>query len=82
MEKHIGTVTHYYTRLSVAVLNLTDEIRLGDEIHIKGHFTDLFMSVASLEVDHRKIESAGTGIDVALKVDGYVREGDEIYKVI
>lgn len=82
MEKRIGTVTHYYTRLSVAVLNLTDEIRQGDEIHIKGHITDLVMSVASLEVDHRKIESAGTGMEVALKVDDHVREGDEIYKVI
>jgi U32 family peptidase len=82
MEKHIGTVTHFYTRLSVAVLNLTDEIRLGDEIRIKGHLTDLVMSVASLEVDHRKIESAGIGLEVALKVDGYVRAGDKIYKVI
>ena len=81
MEKLIGTVTHFYTRLSVAVLNLTDEICLGDEIHIKGRMTDLVMSVASLEVDHRKIESAGTGLEVALKVDDYVREGDEIYKV-
>jgi hypothetical protein len=81
MEKRIGTVTHYYTHLSVAVLNLTDEIRLGDEIRIKGHLTDLVMSVTSLEVDHRKIESGGTGMEVALKVDGLVREGDEIYKV-
>lgn len=81
MEKRIGTVTHFYTRLSVAVLKLTDEIHQGDEIHIKGRVTDLVMNVASLEVDHRKIESAGTGVEVALKVDSYVREGDEIYKV-
>ena len=82
MEKHIGTVTHYYSRLSVAVLNLTDEIRLGDEIRIKGHTTDLVMSVASLEVDHRKIESAGTEMEVALKVDDRVRAGDGVYKMI
>ncbi|MFZ0531954.1 MAG: hypothetical protein WAM09_02150 [Anaerolineales bacterium] len=82
MEKHIGTVTHYYSRLSVAVLNLTDEIRIGDEIRIKGHTTDLVMSVASLEVEHGKIESAGMGMEVALKVDGCVRAGDEIFKLI
>jgi putative protease len=82
MEKQIGTVTHYYSRLSVAVLNLTDEIHLGDEIRIKGHITDLVMTIASMEVEHRKIESAGVGMEVALKVDGHVREGDEIYKVI
>jgi putative protease len=82
MEKRIGTVTHYFTRLSVAVLELTDEIRLGDEIRIHGHITDLVMSVASLEVDHSKIESARTGMDVALKVDDYVRVGDGVYKII
>ena len=82
MEKRIGTVIHYFTRLSVAVLELTDEIRLGDEIRIHGHITDLVMSVASLEVDHRKIESAGTGMEVALKVDDHVRAGDGVYKMI
>jgi hypothetical protein len=82
MEKHIGTVTHYYDHLSVAVLNLTDEIRLGDEIRIKGHITDLVMTVASLEVDHCKIEFAGTGMEVALKVDDHVRAGDGVYKMI
>jgi hypothetical protein len=82
MEKRIGTVTHYFTRLSVTVLELTDEIRLGDEIRIHGHITDLVMSVASLEVDHGKIESAGTGMEVALKVDDHVRAGDGVYKMI
>jgi len=82
MEKHIGTVTHFYTRLSVAVLNLTDEIHQGDKIHIKGHITDVVMSVSSLEIEHGKVESAGIGMEVALKVDDYVRTGDEIYKVI
>jgi hypothetical protein len=82
MEKRIGTVTHYYTRLGVAVLNLTAEIHQGDEIHIKGRITDLAMVVASMEVEHNKIEVAGPGMEVALKVDDYVREGDQIYKIM
>jgi putative protease len=81
MEKRIGTVTHYFTRLSVAVLELTDEIRLGDEIRIHGRITDLVMSVASMEVDHCKIESASIGMEVALKVDDHVRAGDGVYKM-
>jgi hypothetical protein len=82
MEKRIGTVTHYYTRLSVAVLDLTDEIHLGDEIHITGHISDLKMHVTSMEVEHHKIESAEAGMEVALKVDDYVRAGDEVYRVM
>ena len=45
MEKRIGTVTHYYSRLSVAVLDLSAEIHQGDDIHIKGRITDLVMKV-------------------------------------
>lgn len=81
MEKRIGTVTHYYTHLGVAVLDLTDDIRQGDQIHIAGHITDLVMVVQSVEVEHHKIESAGAGMEVALKVDDYVRAGDEVYQM-
>jgi hypothetical protein len=82
MEKQIGTVTHYYSRLSVAVLNLTAEIHQGDEIHIRGRITDLQMKVDSLEIEHTKVETAAPGAEVALKVDGYVREGDVVYKLM
>jgi hypothetical protein len=82
MEKRVGRVTHYYTHMGVAVLDLTDEIRLGDEIHITGHITDLVMHVTSMEVEHHKIEAAGAGMEVALKVDDYVRAGDEVYTVM
>jgi hypothetical protein len=81
MEKRIGKITHYYSRLSVAVLDLVDEIHLGDKIHIKGRLTDLSMSIESLEIEHQKIEAAKPGMEVALQVGGYVREGDEIFKV-
>jgi hypothetical protein len=64
------------------VLDLSSEIHLNDEIHIKGHITDLVMKVDSLEIEHNKVESAGSGVEVALKVDGYVREGDVIYKLM
>jgi hypothetical protein len=82
MEKHVGTVTHYYTHLGVAVIDLIDDVRLGDEIHITGHITDLVMHVTSMEVEHHKIEAAVAGMEVALKVDDYVRAGDEVYRVM
>jgi putative protease len=81
MEKRIGTVTHYYSRLSVAVLNLTAEIHQGDEIHIRGRITDFLMKVDSLEIEHSKVEFATSGAEVALKVDDYVRDGDVVYKL-
>lgn len=40
-EKPIGKVTHFFGRISVAVLDLTEPLKVGETIHIKGHMTDL-----------------------------------------
>lgn len=82
MEKRIGRVTHYFNRLGVAALELTDELKVGDVIHILGHTTDFTQTVSSMEIEHRKVISVGPGADVALKVEEPVRKGDVVYKVI
>jgi translation elongation factor EF-1alpha len=79
-ETAIGTVTHYFGHLSVAAVNLTDTLRIGDRIHIVGHTTDLEQAVDSMEVEHAKVESAGPGDDVALAVKNHVREHDRIFR--
>jgi len=82
MDTQIGRVTHYYNRIGVAVLELSDELRVGDVIHILGHTTDFTQQVQSLEIEHRKVQSVGPGDDVALKVRQRVRKGDVVHKVI
>jgi putative protease len=79
-EQAIGTVTHYFSHLSVAAVSLTDTLRVGDRIHIAGHTTDMEQTVASMEVDHQKVESAAPGDDVALGVAGHVRDHDRVYR--
>jgi putative protease len=81
MENQIGQITHFYNRISVAVLSLTDSLELGDKIHILGHTTDLIQNVTSMEIDHKKVTSVGPGDDVAMKVNEPVRNGDAIYKI-
>jgi putative protease len=81
MDIRIGTVTHYYNRIGVAVLELTDELHLGDTVLILGHTTDLTQKVGSLEIGHQKLPGANPGQRVALKVDEPVRRGDEVYRV-
>jgi putative protease len=76
----IGSVTHYFGHLSVAAVTLTDTLRVGDRIHIKGHTTNVEQSVDSMEVEHAKVDSAGPGDDVALQVKDHVREHDQIFR--
>lgn len=82
MEVRIGKITHYFNRIGVAVLDLNDEIKVGDRITIVGHTTEFSQPVESLEIDHQKVQSAGAGDDVALKVWEYVRDGDEVFKIL
>ncbi|MFQ6037699.1 MAG: hypothetical protein ACE5LV_03685, partial [Candidatus Aminicenantales bacterium] len=56
-------------------------VRIGDTIHIKGHTTDFYQKVESMQVEHEPIESAEKGMEVGLKVESPVREGDVVFKV-
>lgn len=80
-EVEIGKVTHYFDHISVAALALTGTIKLGDTIHIHGHSTDFTQTVASLQIEHKPVESAKAGDDVALKVEHKVHPNDKVFKV-
>ena len=82
METKIGMISHFYNRISVAVLSLTDKLEVGDRIHIVGHTTDFIQNVSSMEIEHKKVLAVEPGDDMALKVIEPVREGDAIYKII
>ncbi len=82
MEVEIGKVTHYYNHLHVAVLTLTDTLKLGDKIHIYGHATDVIERVASMEVNHHPVEWVNAGTEVAIKVIEPVHEHDHVCRVI
>jgi putative protease len=81
MEQTIGQVTHYYTRLGVAVLELKDALKVGDEIHILGHTTNFNQRVESLEIEHQQVQAVEPGAEVALKVVEKARRGDVVYIV-
>lgn len=82
MEVEIGRVTHYYNHLNVAVLNLTDSLKLGDKIHILGHSTDIIERVGSMEVEHHPVVWVKPGDNVAIKVIEPVHEHDKVYRIV
>jgi hypothetical protein len=79
-DSAIGTITHYFSHLSVAAVALTDTLRIGDRIHILGHTTDLEQTVDSMQVEHQPVDNAGPGDDVALAVRDHVRDHDRIFR--
>jgi hypothetical protein len=81
MEVQIGRITHYYSHLNVAVLELTDHLNVGEMIHILGHTTDFIQKVTSMEVNHHHVIAVQPGDNVALKVAEPVHVHDTIYRV-
>jgi translation elongation factor EF-1alpha len=79
--KRVGKVTHFFDHLSVAVLTLTETIRVGDSLHFLGHGTDFMQTVSSMEIEHKSVQAAKPGDDVALKVEQRVRPNDAVFSV-
>ena len=77
----IGIVTHYYSHLTVAIVQLeTGKLRVGDFIHIKGHTSDFSQPVESIEIDHAHVSEARPGQSFGLRVKEHAREHDVVYK--
>jgi putative protease len=79
--KLIGEVTHYFGKIGVAVIKITDDLKTGEEIRIAGGEIDFNQIVESMEADHKEIEQAKSGDSVGLKVKEKVREGYKVYKL-
>jgi putative protease len=77
----VGRIEHFYSKASVAVVELTAPLKQGDKIVVRGSTTNIEQIVDSMEIEHNKITSAQTGQRIGLKVAGHVRENDIVYKV-
>ena len=81
-EKLIGKITHYFTNIGVAVVEITAAgLKAGDKIHVRGATSDFEQAVDSMQVEHENVDKAKKGQSVGLKVEQPVREGDEVFRV-
>lgn len=79
--KQIGTITHYFDHIGVAVLNLQDKLKVGEAVQIQGHSTDFQQTIDSMQIDHKAVEQAKPGDDVAVKVTQKVHPNDKVFRV-
>lgn len=77
----VGKVTHFYPKISVAVVTLTSPLQVGDKILIQGKTTRIEQIVESMQIEKVNIQRAEAGQSIGLKVNGRVKEGDIVYKI-
>nr|MCK4929588.1 hypothetical protein [Nanoarchaeota archaeon] len=80
-EREVGAVAHYYTNIGVAVIELTDTLKVGDTIHIKGATSDFTQKIESMQIEHKNVEEAKKGESIGLKVKEHAREHDKVFVV-
>jgi len=84
-EKKIGEVVHYFPKVSAAVVKFESDVKVGDQIKIKGNrgesheAFDLEQEISSLQKDRTSVDSAKAGDELGMKVEKEVREGDEVF---
>jgi len=80
-EEKIGFVSNYFSKISVAAIEITDgKVSVGDTLHFLGHTTDLESKVDSMEIEHKSVTEAKKGDSIGIKVSEKVRRGDKVYK--
>jgi translation initiation factor IF-2 len=81
-EQKIGRVTHYWSKIGVAGIEITaGEVKVGDTIRFRGHTTDFTQRLDSMQVEHDVVTVARAGDSIGVKVTDHVRDHDEVFKV-
>ncbi len=79
--KPIGKITHYYDKAGVAIVELTDTLKVGDKIKLEGGKTEFEQTVEEIQMDHKAISVAKAGDIVGIKVNQKIREGALVSKL-
>jgi hypothetical protein len=77
----IGKISHYFTNIGVAVIELEAPLSVGETISIEGATTDITQPVDSMQIDRKEVTKATKGQSIGLKVKDRVRGGDNVYKI-
>ncbi len=81
-KKLVGMVSHFYPKISVGVVDLIDTIRVGDKLSIERGEEIVEQVVAEMQIEHKKVQEAGKGQSIGLKIFGKTKEGARVFKVI
>ena len=82
-EEKIGFVSNYYSKISVAAVEMTDgTVSLGDTLHFLGHKTNFESKVDSMQIQHKSVKEAKKGDSVGVEISEKARAGDKVFKIV
>lgn len=76
--KPLGKVIHYYDKAGVAIVELEDELKVGDRIRVERGENTFDQEVTSLQKEYQSIEKGVKGDSVGVKLDQKAKEGARV----
>jgi selenocysteine-specific translation elongation factor len=80
-KKLIGKVTHFFSKINVAGIQLSDTLKVGDKISIEGATTNFEENIDSMQIDNKSVVEAKAGDLIGIKVKDKTRVGDDVYLI-
>jgi len=77
----VGVVTHFYDHIHVAVIEVMNEIKIGDMLEFVGQDHIFKQKVVSMQIEHQQIGIAKKKQVIGMKVVQSVRDKDLVYKL-
>ncbi len=81
-KEKIGEVFNFFVKPSVAAIDISGEINVGDKLQFLGATTDFEMVIKSMQIEGEDVETVKKGQKVGIKVPERVRPTDEVYKIV
>lgn len=80
-KKLIGKVTHFFSKINVAGIQLSDTLKVGEKISIVGATTNFEENIDSMQIDNKSVVEAKAGDLIGIKVKDKTRVGDDVYLI-
>ncbi len=80
-KKLIGKVTHFFSKINVAGIQLSDTLKVGEKISIVGATTNFEENIDSMQIDNKSVIEAKAGDLIGIKVKDKTRVGDDVYLI-
>jgi translation elongation factor EF-1alpha len=81
-KKLIGKVTHFFSKINVAGIQLSDTLKVGEKISIEGATTNFEENIDSMQIDNNSVTEAKAGDLIGIKVKDKTRVGDDVYLIV
>ena len=80
-KKLIGKIIHFFTNINVAVIELSDALKVGDKLSFEGATTNFEQKLDSMQIHNKPVNEARKGDAIGIKVRERVREGDQVFRI-